>query len=183
MDDQQVGAPLGGLAGDLGRRVDREQHLATPAPSGSPYTRPTASQSSAVAGGYQPWSRSTTSLSVGMRTGECCPDPPHLGSTHVRREDQRHLRPARGHEELEKRFSNRAHTVDGTPGFLGFQLLRPVKGEERYFVVTQWADEESFQAWRDGPAIEAHAGQRAKPVGTGADLLEFEVVMDVKPTS
>ena len=69
--------------------------------------------------------------------------------------------PPEAHEELEKRFSNRAHTVDGTPGFLGFQLLRPVKGEERYFVVTQWADEESFQAWRDGPAIEAHAGQRA----------------------
>jgi heme-degrading monooxygenase HmoA len=91
--------------------------------------------------------------------------------------------PPEAYEELEKRFSNRAHTVDGTPGFLGFQLLRPVKGEERYFVVTQWADEESFQAWRDGPAIEAHAGQRAKPVGTGADLLEFEVVMDVKPTA
>ena len=27
MDDQQVGAPLGRLAGHLGRRVDREQHL------------------------------------------------------------------------------------------------------------------------------------------------------------
>jgi len=91
--------------------------------------------------------------------------------------------PPEAHEELEKRFSNRAHTVDGTPGFLGFQLLRPVKGEERYFVVTHWADEESFAAWRDGPAIEAHAGQRAKPVASGADLLEFEVVMDVKPSS
>ena len=68
------------------------------------------------------------------------------------------------HEELEKRFSNRAHTVDGTPGFLGFQLLRPVAGEERYFVVTQWEDEESFAAWRDGPAIAAHAGERA-PAG------------------
>ena len=75
--------------------------------------------------------------------------------------------PEHAHEELEKRFSNRAHTVDGTPGFLGFQLLRPVKGEERYFVVTQWEDEESFAAWRDGPAIEAHAGQRAPARGLG----------------
>ena len=33
--------------------------------------------------------------------------------------------------ELEKRFSNRAHAVDSQPGFLGFQLLRPVKGEDR----------------------------------------------------
>ena len=87
--------------------------------------------------------------------------------------------PEAAHEELERRFSNRAHTVDGTPGFLGFQLLRPVKGEDRYFVVTQWQDEESFAAWRDGPAIEAHSGQRAQPVASGADLLEFEVVMDV----
>ena len=30
--------------------------------------------------------------------------------------------------ELEKRFANRAHAVDGQPGFLGFQLLRPIKG-------------------------------------------------------
>ena len=95
--------------------------------------------------------------------------------------------PPQAHEELEKRFANRAHTVDGTPGFLGFQLLRPVKGEERYFVVTQWEDEESFAAWRDGDAVAAHAGpkdggERPKPVSSGADLLEFEVVLDVKPS-
>jgi len=28
--------------------------------------------------------------------------------------------------ELEKRFANRAHAVDNQPGFLGFQLLRPI---------------------------------------------------------
>ena len=88
--------------------------------------------------------------------------------------------PEAAHEELEKRFANRAHTVDASPGFLGFQLLRPVRGEDRYFVVTTWEDEQSFAAWRDGPASEAHAGQRAKPVASGADLLEFEVVMDVR---
>ena len=33
--------------------------------------------------------------------------------------------------ELEKRFAHRAHAVDNQPGFLGFQLLRPVKGEDR----------------------------------------------------
>ncbi len=30
--------------------------------------------------------------------------------------------------ELEKRFANRAHTVENSPGFLGFQLLRPTAG-------------------------------------------------------
>ena len=60
-------------------------------------------------------------------------------------------------------------------------------------VLTHWEDEESFQAWRNGPAIEAHAGERGRPIGeggaghghgqgpvsTGASLLEFEVVLDV----
>ncbi|KHJ74278.1 antibiotic biosynthesis monooxygenase family protein [Rhodococcus sp. Chr-9] len=82
--------------------------------------------------------------------------------------------------ELEKRFANRAHTVDNSPGFLGFQLLRPTAGENRYFVVTQWESEEDFAAWRDGDARAAHAAEAKKPVATGASLLEFEVVLDVK---
>ena len=78
--------------------------------------------------------------------------------------------------ELEKRFANRLHAVDGQPGFLSFELLRPVAGENRYFVVTHWESDEAFQAWLNGPAKEAHAGERARPVGTGSSLLEFEVV-------
>ncbi|WP_232680304.1 antibiotic biosynthesis monooxygenase [Nocardioides sp. R-C-SC26] len=89
--------------------------------------------------------------------------------------------PPQAGAELEKRFGARAGSMEGTPGFLGFQLLRPTGGETRYFVVTQWADEESFAAWRDGDARAAHApsgGQ--KPVSTGAELLEFDVVLDVR---
>jgi heme-degrading monooxygenase HmoA len=86
--------------------------------------------------------------------------------------------PPQAHEELEKRFAHRAHSTDGVPGFLGFQLLRPVKGEDRYFVVTQWEDDAAFESWRDNGAAAAHSGERANPVSTGADLLEFEVVLD-----
>jgi heme oxygenase (mycobilin-producing) len=93
--------------------------------------------------------------------------------------------PPQAAEELERRFAARAGTVEKSPGFLGFQLLRPTAGEERYFVVTHWADEESFAAWRDGSGRAAHAtpddAPAPKPVSTGADLLEFEVVLDVKP--
>ncbi|WP_066515089.1 antibiotic biosynthesis monooxygenase family protein [Curtobacterium ammoniigenes] len=110
--------------------------------------------------------------------------------------------------ELERRFAARKHTVDGAPGFEGFQLLRPVQGESRYFVVTTWASEEAFQAWAENGAKAAHAPAAAhsseahdgahesadgghphnadtsdgaaaadrRPVATGADLLEFEVV-------
>jgi len=89
--------------------------------------------------------------------------------------------PAEQREELERRFAHRAHTVDGAAGFEGFQLLRPVEGEDRYFVLTQWADEESFAAWRDGDARAAHAGEHGKPVATGAELMSFEVVLDARP--
>ena len=78
--------------------------------------------------------------------------------------------------ELEARFAARKHAVDQSPGFEGFQLLRPTAGETRYFVVTTWATEEDFQAWRDGGAQAVHAAGDRKPVATGASLLEFEVV-------
>jgi heme-degrading monooxygenase HmoA len=88
-------------------------------------------------------------------------------------------------EQLEGRFAARAGAVEKSPGFLGFQLLRPIAGESRYFVVTHWESEEAFAAWRDGDARAAHATPEGEApqrrVATGADLLEFEVVLDVKP--
>ena len=86
--------------------------------------------------------------------------------------------------ELERRFAARAGTIESSPGFLGFQLLRPTAGEDRYFVVTHWADEESFATWCDGDAKAAHAGSGDRPrsVSGGAQLLEFEVVLDVSPS-
>lgn len=90
-------------------------------------------------------------------------------------------------EELERRFAARKHAIDSQPGFEGFQLLRPVKGEERYFVVTRWADEESYNAWWEGAGRAGHtesdkggdSGEAPrKPVSQSAELLEFEVVLD-----
>ncbi|MET1044154.1 MAG: antibiotic biosynthesis monooxygenase [Microbacteriaceae bacterium] len=81
--------------------------------------------------------------------------------------------------ELEKRFAARKHSVDSQAGFEGFQLLRPVAGDTRYFVVTTWASQADYEAWRDGESKITHGQSRAeggKPVATGADLLEFEVV-------
>ena len=90
--------------------------------------------------------------------------------------------PASGGEELERRFAARKHAIDSQPGFEGFQLLRPVKGEDRYFVVTRWADEESYKDWWAGEGKSAHGHKEGeesrKPVASGAELLEFEVVLD-----
>ena len=64
--------------------------------------------------------------------------------------------------ELEERFAKRAAEVEGMPGFLGFELLRPAKGETRYFVYTRWETEEDFRAW-----VERRVHPRARSGGQG----------------
>jgi heme-degrading monooxygenase HmoA len=86
--------------------------------------------------------------------------------------------PEGGGAEMERRFAGRAGAVDSAPGFLGFELLRPVAGDARYFIYTRWESEEAYQSWASG-ALGTHAGGR--PVGTGSSLLEFEVVLSAIP--
>jgi heme-degrading monooxygenase HmoA len=85
--------------------------------------------------------------------------------------------------ELEERFAKRASEVENMPGFLGFELLRPVKGENRYYVYTRWESEEHFRAWVESDAFRrGHAQAAADSKGTvahGSALLEFEVVQNV----
>jgi heme-degrading monooxygenase HmoA len=87
--------------------------------------------------------------------------------------------------ELEERFAKRAAEVEGMPGFLGFELLRPAKGETRYFVYTRWETEEDFRAWVESSAFTRGHAQAAKDskgtVAHGSALLEFEVVQLVTP--
>lgn len=86
--------------------------------------------------------------------------------------------------ELERRFAQRARLVESMPGFEGFELLRPVAGETRYFVVTHWSDEESFRQWVESSEFgQGHAKSEGAggPVAAGSALLEFEVV-DVDET-
>jgi heme oxygenase (mycobilin-producing) len=98
--------------------------------------------------------------------------------------------------KIEERFAARGDAMNEVDGFLGFELLRPTAGEDRYFVYTRWETEEAFQAWRESQRFaESHAGQTGGapeghgqghgegggggPVAMGADLLEFEVALAV----
>ena len=74
--------------------------------------------------------------------------------------------------ELEKRFAARKHSVDGAPGFEGFELLRPTDGGEHYFVLTRWTDDASFQAW----AAQRTPRDPGTTVSRAEGVLEFEVV-------
>ena len=110
--------------------------------------------------------------------------------------------------ELERRFAARAGAVENSPGFEAFQLLRPVENEDRYFVMTWWDSEESFQAWVSsqdfamGHAQENAAkaaaeggghpgggqgghpgGGHGGPVASGSEVLGFEVVERIDASS
>jgi heme-degrading monooxygenase HmoA len=92
--------------------------------------------------------------------------------------------PERG-PELEERFAKRASEVEKMPGFLGFELLRPVEGETRYFVYTRWESEEHFRAWVESSSFtrghaQANADTGQRPVAHGSSLLSFEVVQQVQ---
>ncbi|MBL1092621.1 MULTISPECIES: antibiotic biosynthesis monooxygenase [unclassified Streptomyces] len=96
--------------------------------------------------------------------------------------------PTEQREVLEKRFASRAGTVDSSDGFEWFELLRPVEGTDNYLVYTRWRDEESFQAWMEGPMKAAHqgggdqaGGERPKPAASGSTLWSFEVVQQAAP--
>jgi heme-degrading monooxygenase HmoA len=83
--------------------------------------------------------------------------------------------------ELEQRFAARLGAVENMPGFEGFELLRPTKGEDRYFVYTRWATEDAFQNWLNSQDFtRGHGGApdtpKRPPVGTDSALLEFEVI-------
>lgn len=105
--------------------------------------------------------------------------------------------PAEMGATLEDRFAKRAGMVEGSPGFEGFQLLRPVEGTDKYFVFTRWRSKDDFENWRTGMGKTAHnraetdinqapAGQgqreaQGPQAASGSELWAFEVVLDVAP--
>lgn len=104
--------------------------------------------------------------------------------------------PEEQREVLESRFASRAGSVESSDGFEWFELLRPVEGTDQYLVYTRWRDEESFQAWMEGPMKAAHrggdgqsdgksdgqgGGQGEKPAAGGSTLWSFEVVQQAAP--
>lgn len=86
--------------------------------------------------------------------------------------------PEGGGEELAHRFAARAGEVDKAEGFIGFQLLRPTDGKDRWLVMTQWRDQDAFQAWVSSPAFQHGHAQSAGPSGpvaTHSELWTFTV--------
>ncbi|MDO4887637.1 MAG: antibiotic biosynthesis monooxygenase [Actinomycetaceae bacterium] len=82
--------------------------------------------------------------------------------------------PAGAEEEIERRFAARRRAVDEAKGFQSFELLRPVVGEDRYFVVTRWDSREDYEHWSANRVAASHEDDKRR--GMSIDLLGFEVV-------
>ena len=76
--------------------------------------------------------------------------------------------------ESERRFAARARMVDTAEGFLEFELLRPVSGEDRYFVMTRWDSREHYEAWAAARPTGKHVDDERR--GMSVELLGFDVV-------
>jgi heme-degrading monooxygenase HmoA len=83
-------------------------------------------------------------------------------------------------DELITRFANRAGEVSKAPGFEAFELLRPSDDREVFYVYTRWRSTEDFENWMQSAAFQH--GHRAHsergPVGTGSEVLAFDVVQE-----
>jgi len=83
-------------------------------------------------------------------------------------------------EAFEERFADRSALVDGMPGFISFQLLRPKKSGDPYVVMTFWESEAYFKAWTQSDEFkEGHARSGSLPPETfsGHPKLEmFDVI-------
>lgn len=88
--------------------------------------------------------------------------------------------PAADQPTLEKHFRERSRLVDGFPGFLYLQLLRPQAGAASHTFLTAWESREAFAAYMKSQehAI-SHSREPADIMGRTTVRHEaFEVLMD-----
>ena len=85
-------------------------------------------------------------------------------------------------EQFEEAFRKRAGLVDGMPGFISNQVLRPVNPGDPYIVLTLWNSRDDFNAWiRSDAFMQGHAksGSLPKEAYTEQNKLELhEVIQD-----
>ncbi|MFW5748799.1 MAG: antibiotic biosynthesis monooxygenase family protein [Chloroflexota bacterium] len=77
---------------------------------------------------------------------------------------------------FEEAFSKRAALVDGMPGFVAFQLLRPTGDDQPYTVMTFWETMDAFHAWTQSESFkQGHARSGSLPADTFTRPTELEI--------
>lgn len=92
--------------------------------------------------------------------------------------------PESDRETLERHFRERSHLVDGFPGFLYLQLLRPQAGTASHTFLTAWESRDAFRAYmRSREHAISHAREPGEIMGrTGVRHEAFEVLIDSRLT-
>lgn len=84
-------------------------------------------------------------------------------------------------EQFEERFRNRAHLVDGMPGFIRNEVLKPASEGKPYIVMTYWQTREDFERWTQSDEFKqghARSGSLPKEAFSGRNELEmFDVIL------
>jgi heme-degrading monooxygenase HmoA len=88
--------------------------------------------------------------------------------------------PESDQEDLEAHFRHRSRLVDGFPGFLYLQLLRPQAGPATHVFLTAWEDKAAFRAYMKS---QEHAASHSREPGeimvrTEVRHEAFELLMD-----
>lgn len=87
-------------------------------------------------------------------------------------------------EAFEQAFADRAARVDGMPGFVSFQILKPTKAGDPYVVQTFWESQEHFEAWTTSDAFkQGHARSGTLPEGTFLGHPTLEVYDVIQSTT
>jgi heme-degrading monooxygenase HmoA len=86
---------------------------------------------------------------------------------------------------FEERFRGRAGSVEKTPGFEWFEMLRPLEGTDQYLIYTRWSSEEAYRAWESGQDFaRAHDGggdDLAPAASDSHHLWSYEVLESAGP--
>ena len=88
--------------------------------------------------------------------------------------------PGDDHVELERHFRERARLVDGFPGFLYLQLLRPRAGAATHAFLTAWESRDAFRRYmRSAEHATSHSREPAEIMGrTQVRHEAFDVLLD-----
>lgn len=88
--------------------------------------------------------------------------------------------PDADHAVLEDHFRERARLVDGFPGFLWLQLVRPQSGDATHTFLTCWESRAAFRRYMGSPEFaQSHSREPADIMErSGVRHEAYEVLMD-----
>ncbi|MEB3861242.1 MAG: antibiotic biosynthesis monooxygenase [Desulfurococcales archaeon] len=79
-------------------------------------------------------------------------------------------------ERVVEAFRNRAGLVEGSPGFMGLQVLANRERLE-VLVITTWESREAYEAWVESSRFrEAHSRARSSGSGSSSEGVLYDVV-------